>query len=615
MSDQRASAPVRLVRGAAAAVIILLAAFIALRLAGRRGEAPSSPAPPPPEGRIVDLKERVRHQEYREGRPVADIRGASFFRGPDGRNHLAGGIEVANLGPAGETVSRLTADEVAYDPGSLRFSVSGRVRVEAGGVALEGTAFDYDKSAGVFETQAGGVFSSKTMTGRAGTVLYAEAAGEVRLGGGVHVELAATAPEGTTVVLEGGSFTYRRRERSGRIEDRAVISGGGWRAGARSLAFLATEDESQLESAVLDGEARLVLSGGPSDLPDSAEVRAELIRVLFGGAPGLIVSIGAQGNAVLSLTGRGGPGSLVRAPRAGLTFGSEGRLLGWSAADGVRAELAEGGVPSRALEAETAAFDALTDALIVRGVPGRPASAESAEVRVEAASIRSGPGPEALEASGGALCVFKPGEERRAAGLFPPGEAVSVTSDSAVFRAGETSASFAGHVRAWQGQQSLLAGELAFSGAGDMRGRGGVTAWLEQDTPGDAAGRRVELGGSDMDFASASRTLTLSGEAHIRLAEARLEAGTVSAVLSPDRSSVETLSAAKAVAVSKGRYLGRAEAASYQAATRRMTLTGKPVLTDGKGGSARGAKLTFDLADDKIFIENEGPGRATTVVR
>jgi lipopolysaccharide export system protein LptA len=69
------------------------------------------------------------------------------------------------------------------------------------------------------------------------------------------------------------------------------------------------------------------------------------------------------------------------------------------------------------------------------------------------------------------------------------------------------------------------------------------------------------------------------------------------------------------VIVSYGPYVGRSEAASYEAATGRLTLTGKPVLADDKGGSARGAKLTFDLTDDKIFIENEGSGRATTVVR
>jgi lipopolysaccharide export system protein LptA len=109
--------------------------------------------------------------------------------------------------------------------------------------------------------------------------------------------------------------------------------------------------------------------------------------------------------------------------------------------------------------------------------------------------------------------------------------------------------------------------------------------------------------------------LTLAAKAYVRLPQASLEAGTVSAVLGRESKAVESLTASTGVAVSSGRYVGRSESASYQAATGRITLTGRPVLTDDKGGSARGDKLTFDLSDDKILIENEGQGRATTVVR
>jgi lipopolysaccharide export system protein LptA len=118
-----------------------------------------------------------------------------------------------------------------------------------------------------------------------------------------------------------------------------------------------------------------------------------------------------------------------------------------------------------------------------------------------------------------------------------------------------------------------------------------------------------------MAYRPDTRTLTLSSEAYVRLPEAGLEAGRVAAVIGREGQGVESLSAATAVSVSKGRYVGRAEAGFYQAESGRITLTGSPVLTDGKGGSARGGRLTFDLADDKILIENEGPGRATTVVR
>ena len=168
MSAQRASGPARLAVFAAAAVLVVLAAVLTVRLAGRREPArPPIAAGPPPEGRTVDLKERVRHEEYEAGRLVAVIRGDRFFLGPDGRNHLQGSVEVVTFGPRGETVSRLAADEVVYEKGALLFTVEGRVRVEAGGVVLEGDHFDYDKTGGTFGTSAEGRFSSKTMTGRA----------------------------------------------------------------------------------------------------------------------------------------------------------------------------------------------------------------------------------------------------------------------------------------------------------------------------------------------------------------------------------------------------------------------------------------------------------------
>jgi lipopolysaccharide export system protein LptA len=111
------------------------------------------------------------------------------------------------------------------------------------------------------------------------------------------------------------------------------------------------------------------------------------------------------------------------------------------------------------------------------------------------------------------------------------------------------------------------------------------------------------------------RILTLSSKASVRLPEAGLEAGSVSVVIGREGKSIESLAAAGGVIVSKEAYTGRSEAAFYEAAADRIVLTGKPVLTDGKGGSARGTKLTFDLADDKILVENEGTGRSTTIVR
>ena len=617
MSAQKASAPVRFARLAAVAVLIALAAILIVRLAGRREEPPAAPVKPPPEGRIVDLKEKVRHREYREGRVVADIRGESFSRGPDGRNHLAGSVEVMNLGAAGETVSRLTADEVAYDPGSLRFTVSGHVRVEAGGIVLEGDSFDYDRPGGLFETKSGGRFTSKTMNGSAPEVAYRESEDEVRLGGGFVAEIAAAGRTDKILIVSGESLLYARRERRGRVDGRADLRGGRCRGTSAAVSFIATGDESAIGSAVFEGAAKVAFGGTESPGEASGEIRADRIAVVFSREPFAVNTLEAGGDVGISVRAPGGRDTEVGAPAATLKLDPEGELTNWAASGGITASLDDGaGRAFLGLEADRAVYDRADGIVRAQGRPGLSAVASSEEARIEADAISAGPGSGDLVASGHVECLLRSGEGIRAPGFFSSAVDVSVSCGSLVFRERASSFAFSEKVRARQGADVLLAGELELTPeTGDMSGRRGVSAELSQAVAGNAEKRTVEIGGQDLVYRPDTRTLTMTSKAYVRLPDARLEAGTVSAVLGREGNAVESLTAATGVAVSKGRYEGRAAAASYLPAAGRITLTGKPVLTDGKGGSARGDRLTFDLADDKILIENEGTGRATTVVR
>lgn len=574
MSARKASAPVRLAGLAAAAGLAVLAVALAVHLTGRRVPVRPPAAEPPPEGRAVDLKERVRHEEYKRGKLDADIRGDGFFLGPDGRNHLRGSVEITNFGPAGEVVSRLTAGEVVYDPGATRFTVTGGVRVEAGGVVLEGVSFDHDKEAGLFGTATGGAFSTETMSGRAAEILYSESADEVRLAGGFRVELAAPGRPGEAAVLAGDSLVYRRGERRGLARGGVSFSGPGFRGEAGSVSFASAGDERAIASAAFEG--------------------------------------GTDGNARLVLRPSSGPAVDLLARTVEVSFGPGGEAGGWSAAGGFRAGFGE-----TALEGASAVFDGGVRVLEVEGAPGRPAAAESPEARIEAASLSAGPAGGDLAASGSVRCLLKPGEGRRAGGFFSAAEAALISCDRLVFRGGAASASFAGNVRARQGEDFLDAGELEFSdAAGEMRGRGGVSAGLPRRAPsGEAPDGRVELQGEEMAFSASDRSLSFKGRSRAGIPGARVEAGTISAALGGDGEGVESLTARTGVVLSKGAYEGRAGAAVYQAGTGRITLTGRPVLLDGKGGSTRGDKLTLNLADDKILVENEGQGRSATVVK
>jgi lipopolysaccharide export system protein LptA len=613
MSVQKASAPVRFARLAAAVVLVALAAVVIVRLAGRRGGRPEPAAPASAAG-AVDLKTNVVHEEYKDGRLVAVVRGEAFSLGPDGRNRLRGAVDVANYGPAGEVTSRLKAEEVSYAKDALLFEISGRVLIETGGMTLEGDEFEYDKANGLFRTAAGGRFSSGTIAGSAKEIAFAEDVDEIRLGGGFTARLAAADEREGSLGLSGTALRYDRRERRGRIEGRAVVEGPDFRGTAGVVSFVAAADEAGVASAVFENGPKIELGGRGSSGTGRGEIRADRIAASFSRAPALL-GLETSGGTALSLRPAADRTETVLAPAARLELSRDDGRWTWSASGGVRVEIAETGRPGRVLEGAEARFDG-AGLLRVAGDAGRPAVADSAEARIEAPSIAVTAVSGALLATGGLIGLLRPGNGSRRVGFFSAGEDVRISCETLETRPETSTTRLVGNVVVRQGANAVRGGEIELAGdAGRMSGGGGTAVTLAE--AGEAPGRpgAVELAGRDMSYRPDTKTLTLSGQASIRLPEARLDSATIAAVLSGDGRSLGSLTALTAVTVSKGRFEGRAEAAFYDASAGRIELTGKPVLTDGKGGSARGAKLTFDLADDKILIENEGPGRATTVVR
>jgi lipopolysaccharide export system protein LptA len=614
MSAQKASAAVRFVRLAAAVVFLALAAVVVARLAGRRGDRIAPPAPTPPGARTVDLKTNIVHEEYKEGRLVAVVRGEIFSLGPDGRNRLRGAVDVTNYGPSGEVTSRLTADEVSYAKDTLVFEILGRVRIEAGGMTLEGDAFEYDKAAGLFHAAAGGRFDSRTIGGRAGEIAYAENAGEIRLGGGFDARLAARDGPDKVLGLSGRSLRYDRRERRGRIEGRAVVQGPDFRGASGAVSFVAAADEAGLVSAMFEDGPEIELGGRVLAETGRGKIRAARIAADFSRSPARF-EIETSGGTALALRSAAGRSEAVIAEAARLEFSRDDECWTWFASGGVRIDLAETGRSGRVLEGEEATADG-AGLLRVSGAIGRPAVADSVEARIEAPALAVSTESGGLLATGGLTCLLKPGNGGRRIGFFQAGEDVRISCGSLETRPETGATRLLGNVLIQQGMNSIRGGEIELADdAGRMSGKGGVAITLAESGSEGRPDRMVELAGQDMTFRPDTRTLALTTKTAIRLPEARLEAGAMSAFVARDGRTIESLEAKPDVIVTRGRFSGRSDAASYDASAGRIELTGRAVLTDGKGGSARGAKLTFDLADDKILIENEGPGRATTVVR
>jgi len=297
-------------------------------------------------------------------------------------------------------------------------------------------------------------------------------------------------------------------------------------------------------------------------------------------------------------------------------FGAGDELERLEASGRCRVELGDGPGEGRLLEGGSIVYDASTRLLRTSGEDDRPAVASSPDTRIEAPEIIAGPAVGDLEASGGVSCLIKPDGDRPAAGFFLPSEPVFVSCNRLILLAETGVSTFLGGVRAWQGRDFLMAGALDLvETSRDMRGRGGVAAGLARTGASGGPERRIEVGGEEMAFSAAARTFSFTRKTYLRLPDARLDADALAVVLGLDGRGLETLQAHAGVVLSKGRYVGRGDAAFYQAEADRITLSGRPVLVDRKGGSTRGDKLTFDLGDDKILIENEGQGRSATVVK
>ena len=442
MSVQRASAPVRLARLTAAVLMIALSVIVVVRLAGRRGGPRPAAVAPPPADRVVDVKERVRHQEFHDGRPVADIRGASFFRGPDGRNHLEGSVEIVQLRSGGR--DRLAAHgrrgRVRHRD-SLRFTVSGPGPRRGGRRRPRRGDFRLRQDGRPFRNDGGGRFASEARAGERPEISY----GKTRTRSGWAVVSGSrsgrrTGPESAAWPFQGDALHLRtpRATRPGGGAGRARRRRVQGRGGGRLVRHFSGRDRPSNRPSSR-ARPRSFSAGRRRRAGPAARSAPNGSTSAFAGGPSGPLSIETSGGSSLSMRSAADRAETVHAPRRSLlTFDRGSGRATWSASGGIRAGITAADGPGRTLEGDAAAFDA-AGVLGVTGGSGRPAVADSADARIEAPSISVATATGELSATGGVAAVLRAGEGRRPVGFFTAREDVSVSSERLVLRP-ETSA-------------------------------------------------------------------------------------------------------------------------------------------------------------------------------
>jgi lipopolysaccharide export system protein LptA len=611
----RTTSAVRFARlGIAAALVVLLAA-VAIRFISRRqlpvGHEPGKGVP---EAMKIDRKENIRHREFKDGKVWDDLRADRFFLGEDGLNHLEGSVEIIDYGRAEGRETRISAAGVAYDKEMVHFKMTGGVKVEAQDLTFESESIEYDKTAGLYRTDQGGVLRSARLAGSGRTFVYDEKQNEVRLSGGFTFEVKGGLPSSAAATITGDALVYDRSGKAGRVDGRARLSSPEGEGASEILRFELTDDERFFRSVSFEKGAKCGFKG--AERRRSITVEADTVRASSFPDSSRISGVQALGAGQMLLDAPPDPGGRVQAADLRLAFDRNGEILNWAASGDVRMRLEEKDGRRRDLVGEAIAYSGEPRLLTVKAKEGDVSRLESDDSWIEAPAISVETGSGNTGASGGVKCLLKPRSEGTPIGFFSKNAPVFVNCRTMKSSGDEGQLRFEGQVKLWQDTGAVQAEELdVLEGSGDVSGRGRVNAGFPFRSRGSAEEREVEIGGEEMSFSPADRTVNFKSGAVVRTPDFRLAAGSVAVALAEGKKEVKGLVAGRGVVVSWGLYEGRGSEASYDPEAETLVLTGDTVLVEKGKGASRGDKLTFRLADDKILIENKGQGRSITVVK
>jgi lipopolysaccharide export system protein LptA len=656
--------PIHRLRRVLLALLVLLAgALVALYLFGRAGRPGGGPQPrqgdaESPEGAITLIGEGFEFTHSEGERPVFRIRGDSVRADREGTVYLDGvGLTLYDEDGTGYEVAaeratynrdnqraRLAGEVVLSGPNNTRLATRGMRLVERGAVLV---------STGPVR------FTFQQLQGRAENLRVEREQDVYLLSGDVVVESMPGAEVPLSLTAQRLVFEQQRhlvqaqndvvlvrgedRVEAGQInafldeEDREVLflrarldvagdlasTTAGGTGAARRIHFagrslsLMRDGDGQLLNAELEGAPeQAVRIDSPS--PDGTLQRLVAGYMVADFTNGALSQVRAFNEPhVVELAARGrGELRRLEGRRMEASFAADGRMVALTADEAVR--FADADVRA---EGDRATFDTLEETGVFTGSPVVAVS-DRGELRAPQVTYERDAG--LLHAEGGVRTLA---QDAAGVGLdgtpLAEGEGpVRVESEEAFWRDQPRSALFRGEVRAWRGENLLLADAVRADQEGSeqtLTASGGVrTVWIPAP-PADGAGAAedgarapVEVTGNTLTYRKPREVLVYEGNVRAEQARQALQCRRLEVELS-EAGEAETLTCIGDARLDD-RAAGnsaRGERAVYDLTSRTVTMTGDPVtLRKSDGAQVQGGRVLYDLESGKARVQGEGAAAA-----
>jgi len=245
---------------------------------------------------------------------------------------------------------------------------------------------------------------------------------------------------------------------------------------------------------------------------------------------------------------------------------------------------------------------------------GDPVVVTSDRGRIEAPRMVYNTDQQIVNARGGVRALLQKVEETAMAGTpLAQGQGpVHVESQEAFWRQQPSSFIFRGDVRAWRGENLLLAPELKGDKAADqLNATGGVkTLWYPTQEPAKAKPSPIQVAASDLQYQQTKGVLIYTGNVRVDQEGKTLSCQRMEVDLTAEHQA-KTMTCtgdAKMNDPKAGRRID-GQKAVYQVSQRQVEITGEPVvMNDRDGNQVRGKRVLYYVDDGRAVVQGkEGP--------
>jgi lipopolysaccharide export system protein LptA len=607
----------RVIAVALAGVCLVIAFYFLGRWRGRVKVQVADRAIP---AQKVESQEKVRHFVYKSDKERIVLKADQNAAGVDGLFHLKGNVEVVRYALNDKPPVTIRGDEAAYDKDLLHIKFKGRVTVLYQDTTIQTPQFEYAKDGEILKTDQGVAFETRKGRGSARRLTYLVKENRLLFKDKVVLEAKPNRPGAETVHIEGDALEYNRRLKRGIVRGNVSLRMGRSRASAGRLSFELSGNEERFRSLTLEENATAVMPQEGSDVERTIEAGKLLLR----GFADLdqVRSLEAKGKCRAVFQFASGVPAELAAPEIKAGFDREGRLQQLVSKGAVRvvekpADPAEARTITGELLTINGRAETMTFSPAAKAKKQRKTRLVSSKAELEAETILIDYGSGDLKAQGGVEAILQPGSGGKVpSGLFAGQDPVFVTTDSLrYFKAAKRSV-YQGEARFWQGKQVVQADTIQiFEDTGSLEGRGKVKSqfWHKpKDSPND---EKVEINGDAIEFRPGERRVYFRKECIVKARDAVLEADWVTMDLAEGTADMTQILAKGSVKIQQGAWEGRGGRAEFAVPDEVIVLLEKPVLVEKDKGETQGDKLTFQLADGKILIENRRRDRSVTVIK